>query len=297
MPHVQVTGLDDLLWWLRGDGLEILLIVLGATLVARFLNWNRLRYISRMDARDAAGDQLVRTESEKYHRAVAQVVIWALVVLVYVVAGVMVIDRFGIPLTGFVVPGTVVGVALGFGAQRIVQDVMAGFFVLAERQYGYGDLVRVAVVGVAEPVIGTVESVSLRVTRIRATKGEVVVTPNGSIVQVTNYSRDWARAVLDVPVPAGIDINLVTDVLGRVGTAAFEDPALAPLLLDKPQVMGVESIEAEELLIRVVARTLPGRQFEVGRILRARIAAAFRREGVVVPTTLATGNPTAVADD
>lgn len=283
---------DQLIDWLRGSGLEILLIVLAAALLGRLLNWNRVRWVARMDAREQADDSLVRSESDKYRRAVAQVVTWVVVVIVYTVAAVMVIDRLGIPLGSFVAPVTVAGVAVGFGAQSIVKDLMAGFFLVAERQYGFGDMVKLAVVGVGEPVIGTVESVSLRVTRIRTTKGEVVVTPNGGIVQVTNYSRDWARAVLDVPVPAGIDVRLVTDVLETVGEHAADDPLLGPLLLDTPTVMGVESIDVDEMQIRVVARTLPGRQFEAGRLLRASIAAAFRREGIVVPTTLATARPT-----
>lgn len=284
---------DGLIDWLRGPGLEIVLIVLGAALVGRLLNWNRVRWVSRMDAREQADDALVRSESDKYRRAVAQVVTWVVTVVIYVIAGVWVIDRLGIPLGSFVAPVTVAGVALGFGAQSIVKDLMAGFFMVAERQYGYGDLVKLAVIGVGEPVLGTVESVSLRVTRIRTTKGEVVVTPNGGIVQVTNYSRDWARAVLDVPVPAGIDVALVTEVLEGVGARAIDDSLLGPLLLDTPTVMGVESIDVDEMQIRMVARTLPGRQFEAGRMLRSRIAAAFRREGIVVPTTLATARPTA----
>lgn len=295
LPVLVTTG-DDALTWLRGSGLEIVLIVLGAMLISRFLNWNRQRWVTRMDEREQQADLLVRSEQDKYRRALAQVVTWAVVVMVYVVAAVMVVDRLGVPLGSFVAPVTVLGVALGFGAQRIVQDLMAGFFIVAERQYGFGDLIKVAVVGVPEPVLGTVESVSLRTTRMRTTKGEVVVTPNGQIVQVTNYSRDWARAVLDVPVPAGMDVTMVTDVLERVGQQASDDPDLAPLLLDTPTVMGVESINVDELQIRLVARTLPGRQFEAGRILRGRIASAFRAEGIVVPTHLATGAATAQRD-
>jgi small conductance mechanosensitive channel len=95
----------------------------------------------------------------------------------------------------------VAGVALGFGAQRIVQDLLAGFFIITERQYGFGDVIRLAVVGIGEPRTGTVEDVTLRVTQMRTVDGEVVVTPNGQIVQVVNLSRDWARAVIDIPLP------------------------------------------------------------------------------------------------
>ena len=135
---------------------------------------------------------------------------------------------------------------------------------------------------------GTVEDVTLRVTQVRTVNGEVVITPNGQIVQATNLSRDWARAVIDVPVPATADVSTVTAILQDVGTAAYADAELRPLLLDPPTVMGVESIEVDVLNIRVVVRTLPGKQFDVGRMMRARIADALRIEGIIVAPTVDT---------
>src|SRR5215472_6322564 len=104
----------------------------------------------------------------KHRHAVAQVATWAVLVLIYCLTAVLVAQRLGVPLGGFVAPATVVGVALGFGAQRIVQDVLAGFLMVAERQYGFGDLVRLKVASVTQPVTGTVEEVTLRITRVRA---------------------------------------------------------------------------------------------------------------------------------
>jgi len=106
--------------------------------------------------------------------------------------------------------------------------------------------------------------------------------PNGGISKVVNLSRDWARAVVDVPVPTSVDVNRVNEILREVGREAFRDPGLRPLLLDPPSVMGVESLGLEEVNVRVVARTLPGKQFEVGRDLRARIVLAFGRQGMSV---------------
>ena len=203
----------------------------------------------------------------------------------------LVVQRIGIPTGSLVAPAAVIGVALGFGAQRLVQDVLSGFFVITERQYGYGDVVRLSVVGIGAPVQGTVEDVTLRVTQLRTVNGEVVITPNGQIVQATNLSRDWARAVIDVPVPSTAEVSTVTAILQEVGTAAYAADELRPLLLDAPTVMGVESIEVDTLSIRIVARTLPGKQFEVGRQMRARIADAMRIAGIVVAPTLNTEEP------
>ena len=131
-----------------------------------------------------------------------------------------------------------------------------------------------------DPAIPTIKSV------LGHDHGEVITTPNGQIVQVTNLSRDWARAVIDVPVPATIDVSHVTEILRRVGEEAYSDDRLRKMLLDPPTVMGVEKIEVDTFSVRMVARTLPGIQFEVGRELRARVASAFRREGIIVAAEL-----------
>lgn len=290
--ELALTPLSDLSLWSRTSGLQIVMLVSGAILLSRMVRWVSDRVTDGIDSRGREGDELVRSEAAKHRHALAQVVTWTLIVLFYCVTALLVVQRFGVPLTGFVAPATVAGVALGFGAQRVVQDLLAGFFLIAERQYGFGDLIRIAVVGVTPPVVGTVEDVSLRITTVRSANGEVVITPNGQIVQVTNLSRDWARAVIDVPVPVGIDVGRVSELLHEVGVAAFHDDELHSLLLDAPAVMGVESLEVNEFKIRVVARTLPGKQFEVGRALRVRITAAFRREGITVQAGLDATEPT-----
>ena len=131
----------------------------------------------------------------------------------------------------------------------------------------------------------------MRVTTVRTADGEVVITPNGQITQVTNLSRDWARAVVDVPVPAAADVNRVSDLLRLIGEEAYKEPHLRRLMLDPPAVMGVQSIDMDHFQIRLVTRTLPGKQFDVGRILRARIAAGFRDEGIHLPANIDTAEP------
>jgi small conductance mechanosensitive channel len=279
-----MTGIRPLLNWLAGPGLESILIVLGSVLLARLVAWIGRRITDSIDERATGGDALVRSEAAKHRHSLTQVLTWAAIVMIYAIAIFFVLDRVGVPVTGLVAPATVLGVGLGFGAQRIVSDVLAGFFIITERQYGFGDVVAISVVGASEPASGAVEDVTLRVTRVRSANGEVVTVPNGQIVKVVNLSRDWARAVVDVPVPAATDVNQVNETLREVGRQAFADPAMRPLLLDPPSVMGVETLGLEQVNVRMVARTLPGKQFEVGRDLRARVVLAFRRQGVHVPT-------------
>jgi small-conductance mechanosensitive channel len=286
-----MTGVHPLLDWLAGPGLESVLIILGSILLARLVAWIGRRITDSIDERATGGDALVRSEAAKHRHSLTQVLTWAAIVMIYAIAVFFVLDRVGVPVTGLVAPATVLGVGLGFGAQRIVSDVLAGFFIITERQYGFGDVVAISVVGAAEPASGAVEDVTLRVTRVRSANGEVVTVPNGQIVKVVNLSRDWARAVVDVPVPAATDVNQVNETLREVGRQAFADPSMRPLLLDPPSVMGVETLGLEQVNVRMVARTLPGKQFEVGRDLRARVVLAFRRQGVHVPTPASDDGP------
>src|ERR1022692_1578152 len=291
MLFLSVEPLTDVSRWARGSGLEIVLLVTGAMLLTRGVTWLGGRITDRIDAGAQETDALVRSEASKHRHALAQVITWATLVVIYCVTGVAIAARFGIPVTSLVAPAAVVAVALGFGAQRIIQDILAGFFIITERQYGFGDLVRLSVPGLPDPAAGTVEDVTLRVTTVRTPDGEVVITPNGQITQVTNLSRDWARAVVDVPVPAAADVYRVSDLLRLIGAQAYQEEELRPLLLDPPAVMGVQSIDVDHFLVRLVARTLPGKQFDVGRMLRARIADRLRREGINLPAGLETADP------
>jgi moderate conductance mechanosensitive channel len=288
---LAVAPLTDLTTWLRSSGLEIVLFVSGALLVTRAARWVGATVIRRIDVRATAKSDLVRSEAAKHGHVVAQVTMWAVIVLTYCVTGVLVLQRLGVPITGLVAPAAVVGVAVGFGAQRLVQDLLAGIFIIAEHQYGFGDVIRIAVVG-ADAANGTVEEVTLRSTRLRTVNGEVVIVGNGQIVEVTNMSRDWARVVVDVPVPSSADISRVREILQQVGTALRDDEQLGPLLLDTPTVVGVESLEVDTVDVRIVARTLPGKQFDLGRELRARVALALRAEGINAPARLDTAEPT-----
>src|SRR5580658_8071200 len=145
----SVTPLPDIGMWARGSGLEIVLLLTGAILLTRFATWLGGRITKRIDANARETDALVRSEAAKHRHALAQVITWATLVVIYCATGIAVAERLGVPLTSLVAPAAVAAVALGFGAQRVVQDILAGFFLITERQYGFGDLVRLAVPSVA----------------------------------------------------------------------------------------------------------------------------------------------------
>jgi moderate conductance mechanosensitive channel len=260
--------------------------VLGAGLVVRFAHWfgaRRRRWIDgqiRIQIESGA----LASERLKRSRAVSEAVEWVVVALVSFIAGILALDRLGIPLTTLVAPATVIGIGLGFGAQQMVADLLAGFFLLTEHQFSFGDLIRLSVPGQATSVTGTVEELTLRITKLRTAQGELVVVPNSAMRQVTNLSKDWSKAVIDIPVAVTEDLEKVTSILKDVVTQMASDPRWKDLLLGPPVVAGVETIDVGYVQLRLIARTLPGRQFEVGREIRLRAANALRAADIFSPS-------------
>jgi small-conductance mechanosensitive channel len=226
----------------------------------------------------------VASESLKRSRAISEAIEWSVVALTYFVAAILSLDRLGIPLTTLVAPATVIGIGLGFGAQQMVGDLLAGFFLFAEHQFAFGDYIRLSVPGQTTGISGTVEELTLRVTKLRTPQGELVVVPNSALRQVTNLSKDWSKAVIDIPIPVTEDLEQVTAILKDVVGAMATDSRWSDLLLGDPIVAGVETIDVGYVQLRLIARTLPGRQFEVAREIRLRSATALRSAGVTSPS-------------
>lgn len=278
------TDFNPILNWLSNNGLEVVLLVLGAALMTRVIAKIARMWTGRIDAKHT--DEDFWSEESKHLHSLIQVISYVAVGVLYILFGIQILLRFGVNLVALVAPATVLGAALGFGAQRIVQDFLAGFFVLAEHQYGYGDIVELTTAtGVTA---GTVEDVTLRITRLRTLDGEAVIVPNGQIVTAINQSQDWARAIIDVPVPNNADMDKANEVLAQVCREITDDDRVGQYVLDEPTVMGVQSIRLEQTVIRLLARTKPGMQWEVGRRMRAVILRRFRAEGIVLePEALA----------
>ncbi|MGQ0467985.1 MAG: mechanosensitive ion channel family protein [Sporichthyaceae bacterium] len=274
----------DLLDWARGDGLEIVLVVLGVLLVSRAVGAVGRLVGTRLNVGSGADGETGLAERSKHRQSVAQVLIWTANVLVFSVAAVRIVNLLGFSITGLVAPAAVLGVALGFGAQRVVQDLLAGFFIITERQYGLGDTIRISDMGSPTGVSGTVEEISLRITRIRTTEGELVMIPNGQLVQVTNLSRDWARAVVDIAIPPTADVGEALRVIREACTAAYADDKMRGLLTEPPVVVGVDKVTVTQVTIRIWAPTRPGSQYDTGRALRGRILVALHREGINLRT-------------
>jgi small-conductance mechanosensitive channel len=189
----------------------------------------------------------------------------------------MVIAQLGYNIAPLIASAGILGVALGFGAQSLVKDFLSGIFMILEDQYGVGDTVNVGVTS------GTVEAVGLRVTRLRDVDGTVWYVRNGEILAVGNMSQQWARTVLDIPVAFSEDLTRIRAILQEVAEAVWEDPVYRPVILEKPEVWGVERWDPDGVVVRVVVKTAPQQQWSVARELRERIKARFDAEGVEIP--------------
>jgi len=203
-------------------------------------------------------------------RNIVTVAIWS-------IAGLIVLGEIGIDLAPLLAGAGVAGIVLGIGAQQVVRDFLAGLFILLEDQYGVGDVIDMG------EASGTVEWVSLRVTRLRDVEGVVWWVPNGQVTRIGNKSQQWSRALLDVAVAPDTDITTATEVIQSTADLMWHDPAWRDRMLDQPEVWGVEDIGVGGMLLRLVVKTVPLEQWNVSRELRARIKTAFDAAGVNLP--------------
>lgn len=204
-------------------------------------------------------------------------------IIVWIVAVVWMLSVLGVEAATLLTSAGLIGVALAFGAQNLLRDLIAGTFIIFEDQLGVGDVVDL---GIAS---GTVEEVTLRTTRLRDVEGVVWHVPNGEIHRVGNKSQQWSRAVVDVPIASTADLDRARDVIKTTADALAQDAAWKDQILSPPEVWGVESFTLETITVRVVVKTAPSEQFRVARELRTRIKLALDAAGIASVTTTATG--------
>ncbi|MFZ3172575.1 MAG: mechanosensitive ion channel family protein [Carboxydocellales bacterium] len=195
--------------------------------------------------------------------------------VVYAMAGISILGMFNVPLQGVLTGAGIIGLAVGFGGQSLVKDVITGFFIIFENQFTVGEYIAMA------GVSGIVEEVGLRTTKIRDFGGQLHIVPNGQISQVTNYNRGSMRALVDVGIAFEEDLDQAVTVLEEVCREVNRD--LAEIITETPQVLGVQAFGRAALTLRIIAKTKPMEQWRVERELRKRITLAFNRWGIEMP--------------
>jgi small conductance mechanosensitive channel len=234
---------------------------------------------ARAAAPGAPGEPGVERRSQRAE-AIGSVLRSTASIMILGIAVVLVLGELGINLAPIVASAGVVGVALGFGAQNLVKDFIAGIGIILEDQYGVGDLVDLG------EATGTVEAVGLRITRVRDAHGVVWYARNGEIQRVGNKSQGFAQVVVDMPVAHDTDLERCRDVMQQVADAMYAEPEWAGVLLAEPESLGAEQISAQGVVMRLQVRTTNAEQFRVGRELRMRLSERFAVEGIRTPLPL-----------
>lgn len=274
--------LDLILTWLLTSGVRVMLL-----LAAAFLT---LRTIRLLTARLNLILQGLSFSPERQKRAqtLSHIVRAAATTVLLAVTAMLLLAEVGVEVAPLIAAAGIGGLAVGFGAQNLVRDVITGFFMLLEDQIRVGDVVRVGDKG------GLVEDIGLRVLRLRDFDGSVHIIPNGTIETVTNLTKDFSYYLMDVGVAYREDVDEVMAVLKEVGADLRQDPEFAADILEDLEVVGVDDFAASQVTIKVRIKTLPIRQWRVGRELRRRIKKAFDARGIEIPfphLTLYLGEP------
>jgi small conductance mechanosensitive channel len=222
-------------------------------------------------------DPLIKRSREQRARTLASLLNYIAAVVISVVGLLTILTALGFKMAPILGTVGIAGLAISFGAQSLVKDVINGIFILVEGQFGIGDVIRVG------ETAGQVERMTLRATVLRDAEGIVHILPNGEITRVSNLTKAWSRNMLDLRVAYKEDIDRVLAVLRQLGEEIANDPAWRHLLIDKPEILGVQNFTESAVIIRMITKTLPLKQWEVGRELRRRIKKRFDEEKIEIP--------------
>ncbi len=259
------------------------LALLGLFILGLVIRWVLHKVVDRLMRRAETGvlpDRVTPAVSaRRAQRAmtIGSVLKSVITIVLIAVITTMMLSEIGVNIAPIIASAGIIGIALGFGAQSLVKDFLSGIFMIFEDQYGVGDVVDVG------EATGTIEAVTLRVTRLRDLNGTVWYVPNGEILRVGNMSQNWSRAVVDVSVGYGEDLARVKRVLSEVAHDLWEDEDFKDLIIEEPEITGVEMLAADSVNLRVLIKTRPMEQWAVAREMRQRIKARFDHEGIEIP--------------
>jgi len=259
--------------WLTTSGIKIIGILIGLVILSQISRWS-VGWVERLIPEK---DPVQAAEVKKRAQTLGNTLRDALLVIFSFVALLMILGELGIQLGPLLATAGIGALAIGFGAQSLVKDVINGFFIILENQYRIGDAIDVA------GVSGLVESLTLRRTVLRDLEGRVHIVPNGEIKIVSNLSKEWARSVLDIGISYREDLDRVIDVLSRIGKEMESDERFKEALLEPFHILGVERFGESQLVVRMAVKTAPLKQWEVSRELRKRIKNRFDEEGIQIP--------------
>jgi len=270
-------------WWEKAvewtilHGIKILVILILAYLLGKLVRIIIMRLTGEVKER-IRGDDTKKVEAEKRAQTLGVILSVAARVLIWTVAILMVLNEAGFNITTLLAGAGIAGLAIGFGAQSVVRDILAGLFILVEDQYRVGDIVKVN-----KDYGGLVEKITLRTTWLRDLQGNLHIIPNGEINAVSNYTHEWTRVVLDFGIAYKEDIDTAASLIKEAAMEMYGDPAWAEKFMEEPQVLGVEEWADSAIVIRMLAKTRPDDQWSVARELRRRVKYIFDKHEIEIP--------------
>ena len=267
LPDSEAVGL-----WLRTTALQVLIIV-ALAIVAYWLLRAATRHLT---PRIQGLDDLQGSAFDKRADTIMRLIRTTGTVVIVVTALLMILAELGINIGPLLASVGIVSLALGLGAQTLVKDVIGGLFIILEGQFQIDDVIEFG------GYIGTVEDMTLRTTQVRDFKGYLHIVPNGEIRLLTNRTRGWSRAIVDVGIAYDEDLELAMQALEELGASLMTDPEVRELLLEEPVVTGVEELEDWQIRLRLSVKTLPTEHWGVQRHIRRRIRAEFPEKGVTL---------------
>ena len=282
-PSAIITAEDPLTWVFSDAPIRLFAIVVTAAIINWVLAWLIKRVVRRsinspgLLKRAGAQAQAQQERREQRAKAIGQLTTSIVTLIVWGTAVLMILPLLGVNITPLLASASVIGVALGFGAQTLIKDYLSGIFLILEDQFGVGDFVDLG------EAVGTVDEVTLRVTRLRDTSGVVWYVRNGEILRVANRSQGWTMAIIDIPVAYDQDLDDVQTVVEQTADAMVADPDSLVSEFSRPTYAGVESVSGEAVFVRVLAKSDPGDQIPLQREIRQRLKASFDEAGIRVP--------------
>jgi moderate conductance mechanosensitive channel len=274
MKEIIIKLTELIIPWLLSHGIKILFITIGTYILNRFLKHT----IEKIVRTAVVSDKYLSKEAEeKREDTLIRIFTWSSRIIILFITTLMILQEFGIPIGPILAGAGIIGIAVGFGGQYFIKDIISGFFFILENQYRVGDVVNFDGTG------GLVEDISLRMTTLRDLDGTVYHIPHGEIKKVANLSKDFARINLNIGIAYAANLDHVIKIVNKVGDELSQDPQWKEFIIKPPQFLRVDDFADSSIVIKILGETQPLKQWEVTGELRKRIKIAFDNEGIEIP--------------
>lgn len=260
--------------WILSDGIKIVLVFVGAFIIVKISK----KAIEKIIRKVIVSDHFLSKEAEKKREdTLIRIFQGATMIIVWIIAGLMILSELGIPVGPLLAAAGIAGLAFGFGGQYLIRDLITGIFILLENQYRINDIV------CFDGTCGLVEDISLRMTTLRDLDGNVHHVPHGEIKKVSNLSKYFSRVNLNIGISYDSNLEHVISVINKIGKELSEDPQWKEQIIKSPQFLRVDDFGDSAIIIKILGETKPSKQWDVTGELRKRIKIAFDEEGIKIP--------------